>query len=145
MIDMTWNNSLITKIEIKKTRSLSLSFSNNQLMDVRDDEFVIGSGYTVPKLKLKLNGKEVTSDLVIRLDFSIRKNLTVVRKLEENVDQATNGASILAINFKAEYVLNQRFNVSVFYDRTVNRPKIALSFPQANTKFGVSVRFTLAS
>ncbi len=145
MVDMTWNNSLITKIEVKKTRNLSLSFSNNQLMDVRDDEFVIGTGYTVPKLELKLNGKTVTSDLVLRLDFSLRKNLTVIRKLEENVDQATNGASILAINFKAEYVLNQRFNVSIFYDRTVNKPKIALSFPQANTKFGVSVRFTLAS
>src|SRR5690606_6040558 len=35
--DMTWNNSLLSRFEIKKTRSLQLSFVNNQVTEVRSN------------------------------------------------------------------------------------------------------------
>ena len=33
-LDMTWKNSLLTRFEIKKSRMLSLSLSNNQLTEI---------------------------------------------------------------------------------------------------------------
>lgn len=145
MVDMTWNNSLISKIEFKKRRNLSLSFSNNQLMDMSENEIVIGGGYRISDVTFKINDKSVTSDLNLRLDISYRKNLTVIRKLEEEVDQPTAGQKVLTLKLTGDYVLNNRFNVRVFFDKIVNRPQIATTFPTANTNFGISIRFTLAS
>ncbi|MBN2680937.1 MAG: cell surface protein SprA [Bacteroidales bacterium] len=145
LLDMTWNNSLISKIEFKKRRNLSLSFSNNQLMDMSENEVVIGSGFIFRNVPLKLNGKEVTSDLNLRADLSFRKNLTVIRKLEEEVDQPTAGQKVITLKLSGDYVLNNRFNLRVFFDKDINRPQIATTFPTSNTNFGISIRFTLAS
>ncbi|MCF8295362.1 MAG: cell surface protein SprA, partial [Bacteroidales bacterium] len=54
--DMTWNNSLTTKIELKKTRNLTLSFANQQLTEMKDDEYVLGMGYRFEKVPLLIAG-----------------------------------------------------------------------------------------
>lgn len=146
-IDMMWNNSLSTKLEVKKTRNLSMTFSNNQLTDMSSDEYVIGAGYRIKDVKFYITAggskKEYKSDLNLRADFSIRNNLTILRKLEENLDQATAGQTNITLKLSADYVLSDRFNLRLFYDRIMNNPKVANTFKNSNTSFGVSVRFTL--
>ena len=44
-IDITWKNLLSTKFEFKKTRNLTLNFTNNQIIEVRNNEYVFGVGY----------------------------------------------------------------------------------------------------
>jgi cell surface protein SprA len=84
------------------------------------------------------------NDLNLTGDLSIRKNTTIIRKLLENLDQPTAGLTVISIKIAADYIINERFNVRLFFDRIVNTPVISTSFPTANTAFGVSVRFTLA-
>ena len=63
---------------------------------------------------MKLGGSRKTfkSDINVKLDFSIRENKTVLRKLIENVDQISQGQSIMSINFSVDYQFSRSFNTS---------------------------------
>lgn len=147
-VDMTWNNSLLTKFEFKKSRNLALSLTNIQLTEVKSTEFVVGAGYRFKNVKfpirLNRNKKAPVSDLNVKADVSIRDNKTIIRKMIENIDQATAGQKLTTIKVSADYVLNERFNIRLFYDRVITSPFISSSFPTDNTNAGLSLRFTLA-
>lgn len=144
--DATLQNSLLTKFEYNRDRSLSFSLSNLQVTEVRGKEFVIGSGYRFKNVKFPfaVGGKPPKSDLNVRLDLSWRQNNTVIRKMEEGVNQVTAGQDIISIKASADYVLSQRLNIRGYFERVINRPVISTTFPSANTKAGISLRFTLA-
>ncbi len=146
-IDMTLVADLNTKIEFRKARTLSLSFTNNQLIDMNSSEIIIGAGYRFNELPIiiKTNGKQqkFQSDLNLRADFSFMKMLTIIRKMREDVDQITAGQDVMGIRFSADYALNERFNLMLFYNQDINAPQISTSFRTSNIKFGVSVRFSL--
>ena len=145
--DITLLSNLNTKVELRKGRILTLSFSNNQLTDLISSELIVGAGYRFNELpiiiKTKNKQQKFQSDLNLRADVSFTKMLTIIRKLEENVDQITAGQNLMAIKFTADYALNERFNLMLFYNQDINTPQISTSFRTSNTKFGLSVRFTL--
>ncbi len=147
-LDLTWKNGITSKIEYKKSRNLALSLGNNQLTEVYNDEFVIGTGYRFNSVKLTFrsaggSSRELKSDLNLRADVSIRDNKTIMRKLIEDTNIPTAGQKIVTLKFTADYMLSDKFNVRIFFDRIVNSPFVALTFPTANTNFGISLRFTL--
>ena len=89
--------------------------------------------------------KELKSDLNLRADVEIRDNVTVMRKVLEATNEPTAGQRIITIKFTADYVLSDRFNLRLFFDRMVNnQPYIARTFPTYNTNAGFSLRFTLS-
>ncbi len=146
--DMTWNNSLLSRIEIKKSRSLSLSFVNNQVTEVTGNELVIGVGYRFKDVKLNLSSggrrQQLKSDLNVKLDLSVRDNKSILRRLDEEINQISTGNRIVSINSSADYMINQRFNLRLFFDKTITNPFISSQFPNSTTNAGVSLRFTLA-
>lgn len=145
-IDATWNikgQGLITKFEYKKDRSATLSLNNNQVTEIMGSEWVIGTGYKFEKVKLPFD-KIPASALNIRFDFSFRDNLTVIRKIVENTDQATAGQRVISIKTSADYNMTQNLTVQLYYDQVINTPKIATSFPTGNMSTGIRLRFNLA-
>jgi cell surface protein SprA len=147
-VDMTWNNSLISKLEYKRSRNLSLSFVNNQLTEVSSKEIVIGLGYRFKDVKLNISSggrkQQLKSDLNVKMDLSIRDNKTILRRLDEDINQVSTGNRMISINSSADYVINQRFNVRLFFDKTITNPFVSSQFPNSTTNAGVSLRFTLA-
>ena len=147
-VDMTWKNSLLTKVEIKKSRVLALSLANNQLTETGSQEYVIGLGYRIKDVEFKMfsggKGKKISSDLDLKLDFNVMNNKTIIRKVIEDVEQITMGQQVFKIKFSADYVVNQRVNVKAFYDRVITNPFISTTFPSSITNVGFSLRFTLA-
>lgn len=146
--DMTWENSLTTKLSIKKSRNITLGLSNNQITEMKSNELIIGLGYRFKEvpLRLKLGGGRRTfeSDINIKVDFSIRDNKTVLRKLVENTNQISNGQKVMSINISGDYQLTQKIIFRLFYDQIVNTPYISAQYPNSNIKGGVSIRFMLA-
>jgi len=148
--DMTMKNSMLARVEFKKSRNLSLSFVNNQLTEMRSNELVIGTGYrfkSVPfKVRSLATGKSVTmkSDLNVKIDFSIRDNKTILRRIEENNNQISTGTKQTSINFSADYMVSQKLNVRLFYDQTISNPHVFSQVPTSNINAGLSLRFTLA-
>jgi cell surface protein SprA len=89
-------------------------------------------------------GTKISSDLDLKIDFNLMNNKTVIRKVIEDVEQITMGQQVIKINFSADYVVNQRLNLKVFYDKVITNPFISTTFPGAITNAGFSLRFTLA-
>jgi cell surface protein SprA len=147
-LDATWNvgkQGLITKVELKKDRNASLALSNNQVTEIMGTEWVFGTGYKFAKVRMpfKLNGKNPENDMNLRFDFSMRNNLTVIRKVIENTNQATAGQRVLSIKSSMDYLLNQNVTLQVYYDHVINTPKIATSYPTANISAGFRLRINL--
>jgi len=147
-MDIMWHSDLTTRGEIKKSRNLTLSFANNQITEVLSDEYTIGVGYRFTQMDLIIKTKNAqqaySNDLNLRADLSFRKNKTVLRKIVENDDQITAGQSAFTIKTTADYMLSDRFQLRLFFDKVLNNPFTSLSFPTSNTNVGVSFRFTLA-
>jgi len=146
-VDMNWKSNLTSRFEWRKSRTVSLNLTGNQITDNRINELVLGAGYRFDDVQiiLKTGGgqKILKSDLNIRLDFSIRDNKTVARKLVEDVNQPVAGIKVFTIGATADYVLSDRFNLQLFADHTMNNPFVANTFPTSNTNFGFSLKFTL--
>ncbi len=143
-MDMTMNNSLLIKLEWKKSRNLSLSFANNQLTEISTNEYIIGAGYRFKSIEFKVFKKNFKSDLNLKLDFSLRQNKTTLRKLVEEMDQVSAGGQIISINFSADYQISEKLNFRLFYDHIINNPYVSSQYPNSNINGGISLRFTLA-
>jgi cell surface protein SprA len=144
--DMTWKNSLLTRVEIRRDRTMTLSTSNNQITEIGNMEYIIGTGYTLKDVKLPftLRGNALNSDLTLRADFSIRDSRTLIRKIVEEETQTTAGQRVYSLKITGDYVLTQALTLRLFYDWVANRPAISNSFPTSNINAGFSLRFTLS-
>ena len=147
-LDMTLKNSVLLSFEFKKDRNLSLGLTSKTITEVAGQEIIGGLGYRIPNLKLgklQIKGKPIKSDLNLKLDLSFRKNETVIRRIVEEVSQYTAGTNIISIKVSADYVISEKINIRLFYDRIINKPVISSSFPTTNTNAGISLRLTLAN
>jgi cell surface protein SprA len=146
-IDIIWVNDYTSRAAMRRTRNMTLSFANNQLTEVLSNEYTVGMGYRFTNMdmiiKTKNSQRAYSNDLNLRVDFSYRKNKTVLRKLVENDDQITGGQNTISIETTADYQLSDRFQLRVFYDKVLNDPFISQSFKTTTTNFGLSFRFTL--
>ena len=146
-IDITWLNNVTSRIEYRKTRNIALSLTNNQAMELYNNEASLGLGYRFENMKLfvktKSSQKVLNNDLNMRADITYGKTKTVLRKLVEENNQTTAGQESFSIKFSADYNLSEVFIVRLYYDRIVNSPFISNAYRTTNANFGVSFRFTL--
>ncbi len=146
--DMQWHNSLLSRIEIKKSRNLSLSFVNNQLTEVISNEFVLSMGYRFKDVQfvIKSGGRRsnLKSDLNLKLDLTVRDNKTVLRRIDEDLQQVSAGQRNIAIKSSADYRINERVELRLFYEQNILNPFISSQFPNSTTNAGLSLRFALA-
>lgn len=147
--DATWvikKNGLITKFEYKRDRSVGLSLANNQVTEIFGTEWVIGTGYKFGNVKLpwfKLNNRPIVSDLNFRFDLTIRDNVTVIRKIVENTNQATAGQNVISIRSSLDYNIGRNLTAQIYYDQMITNPKIATSYPTGNMNCGIRLRINL--
>jgi cell surface protein SprA len=150
-LDMAWVNSLLSSFEWKRSRNLVFSFDNDQLTEIFTNEIIIGLGYRFKNVRLSFislgtAGKKskYKSDLNIKADFSIARNMTILRELDQTINQISTGQQVISINFTIDYNLNQRFNLRFYFDKIINSPYVSNQYYTSNTKGGLTLRFTLA-
>ena len=148
--DMTLVNNIRLRVEYKKSRDVSMSFTNNQITEVASDEFDISSGYRIKNIKVGFvfSGmkREVVSDMNLILGFSYKNNITTLRKIVENTTQVSSGMRIFRINFSAEYQLSNMVGLRFYYEQALNRPHVkgANQYDNSNFETGIAVRLTLS-
>ncbi len=143
-LNMDWKNSLTTRIEYRRSRTIAMNMANTQVNEVNSGEIIIGAGYRFNQVPLIINQKELSSDLNVRLDFSMRNNRTVIRKLEDiSGSEITAGQRIFSLKASADYMLSDKFIIRLFYDQRITTPYISNSYPNANYNVGFSLTFTL--
>lgn len=147
-INAALKNSMTAKLEYKKQRNLTLNLSSTQLIDASTDEFVVGLGYVLKDfdviLKLKNNEQSrIKNDLKLNADLSYKDMKSLLRKIDENLTQASSGSKLVTLKIMGDYVFSSKVNIQLFYDRQLSRPLISSSFPVTATNFGLSFKFML--
>ncbi len=147
-IDLTWKNSLTTKLQYNRGRNLGLSLIDYQLTESRNQEVTGGIGYKFQNVPIpfKVNGKKkrLKNDVNFLLNISYADNLIVSEKLDQAVASLpTGGIQTISISPSFDYTVSNTVNVHVFFDKRYSTPKISNSFPIRYTDGGVTIRLTL--
>jgi cell surface protein SprA len=148
--DFELKNSLKILAEVKKDRSMSMSFDNNLMTEVQGEEFIIGTGYRIKDVSFtsKLAGNPsgiVKSDINIKLDFSYRVNKTIVRYLDYDNNQIGGGQDIWTLRLTADYYFSRNLSAIFFYDHSYSQPVISTSFPLTNIRTGFTLRYNFGN
>jgi len=146
-LDMTFNNQLSLRVELRKSRMVTLSLANIQITETLHDEYIFGVGYTFAEIPSFLrplagNAPAASSRLTMRGDFSLRDSKAFLRRLDQEA-QPSQGQRVATLKLSAEYVLNNNFTLSAFYDRMVNDPFVSTAYKTSNATFGFSLRFSM--
>ncbi|MGL5319152.1 MAG: hypothetical protein ACRC9Q_10765, partial [Bacteroidales bacterium] len=137
------------KAEVKNNRSLSLNIGSIQLVEQLSTEYVIGSGYTIPDLRIFYKGKggkqsSFKNEMKFLADIAYRRSEVLIRKIEEGYTQPTNGNSSFTLRLSADYTLSRAVNLRAFFDKQINTPLVSsTAFPVSNTSFGIAMRLML--
>jgi len=154
-IDVGLQNSMTANFQYKKSRTMTLSFANNQLTEVNGREIVIGAGYRLKGLKFTITSlsgdtnskgksKAVNNDLVFKLDIGFRRDITILHRIDENNHQVSAGQNKINIYLTADYNFSQRLSAQAFFKRDVADPFVANNFYNSTTYGGLTIRFNLA-
>lgn len=145
-LDMRLKNNMTTNFEYRKSRALSFSLANSQLAQLKEEAVVVGFGFRTTKFRFPFglfSGVKMDNDMNFKLDFSLRDRKTVIYRADVEDAEVSSGSQNITINPSVDYVLNQRFNISMFYDGNITKPYTSQTFNTSFSNFGVSLRFTL--
>jgi cell surface protein SprA len=163
-INVRTQSKITAKLEYNQERNLSLTLNNSQINEMSNKGVVIGLGFSKSgmKLPLKSQGRTIVlkNQVDFRFDLTIRDTRTIQRTPETTSSEkdpvtgefinnpASNTITAGNVNFQLKptinYLLSERLNLQVYFERTVNEPLITSSFRRSTTTFGVQLRFNLA-
>jgi cell surface protein SprA len=133
------------KFNYNKSRNLSLDMTNAQITEIKNTDYDFGFGFTTKKPPIKKwKGEPVKlleNDLTYKMDMTIRDQITIQR-LEEK-QEVTAGNFNFQLRPTVSYQYNKKLNVQLYFERTINEPKISSSFRRTTTAFGIRARFSL--
>ncbi|CAM3793241.1 cell surface protein SprA [Flavobacterium cucumis] len=149
-VDVTLKNSLKILAEIKKDRTLNMSFDNNLLTEVVGNEYIIGLGYRIKDVTINSALADnvsgiIKSDINIKADFSLRKNNTIVRYLDYDNNQLGGGQDLWSIKVTADYSFSRNLTAIFFYDHQFSQAVISTSFPITNIRGGFTLRYNFGN
>jgi len=145
-IDIRFKNNITTNLEYRQSRALSLSLTNSQLSQQNENDIVFGFGYKTKNFRFPFglfDNKKLNNDLTFKVDFSLRDNKTLIFQADVPGAQVSSGAQNITYRPEIDYVINQRFNLSLFYDSNLTRPYTSQTFNTAFTNFGINLKLLL--
>jgi cell surface protein SprA len=146
MLNVNMVNSFQFKLSIQKSRSLNLSFSNNQLTETHRQGVTFGTGYRFKDLEFHIKAgdrvHDLKSDLVVQANITYNDNKTVIRKINQGTQQISSGTKVWMAEINAEYALTTYLTLRAFFQTNINRPYIQNAYPNSTTKGGITVRFS---
>src|SRR5690606_8252035 len=146
-INMRTRSRLTANFQYKTKRDLALNISNAQITELNSKDFSMEFGYTKNNMKLpfKSEGRLIVlkNDVTFRMNVTVSDTRTIQRKIGE-LSTVTNGNINFQLRPNIIYAVNQKLNVQLYFERTINEPQVSNSYRRATTRFGVQVRFSLA-
>ncbi len=149
-LDFEMKNSFKILAEMKKDRSLSMSFDNNLLTEVQGHEYILGLGYRFKDVIFSSQLADdpsgiIKSDINVKIDFSYRNNKTIVRYLDYDNNQLGGGQNIWSAKLTADYSFSKNLTAIFFYDHSFSKPVISTSFPLTNIRTGFTMRYNFGN
>jgi len=113
-----------------------------------NDELIFGTGYRFKGLKVTFDfaGIQHTTDgdLTVRLDFSIRDNITILRGIAEERNTPSTGQRVISVTAYGEYQVTKSVSGKVFYNHTFNDPHMSNGqYKTTNIEAGIALKIML--
>ena len=149
-VEFEMKNSIKILAELKKDRTLNMSFDNNLLTEVSGNEYIIGLGYRIKDVTFNSALADnvsgiIKSDINIKADFSLRKNNTIVRYLDYDNNQLGGGQDLWSVRLTADYSFSKNLTAIFFYDHQFSQAVISTSFPTTNIRSGFTLRYNFGN
>ncbi len=145
-LNVTTKNNWTVGLEYKRSRVLKLFASSFNLTEMRNNEFQLNAGYRTTGITMpwRRNGRWVylPNDFRFDMTVSVTDNVTVIRKIDVDINRYTAGMKNIRISPSITYQVNQKINLALKYNRVVMNPKINTQFYTALTDFGIEARYT---
>lgn len=146
-VNLLTKDRLNIVMEYNSERNLGLNFSNAQVTEQTSRDFGFDLGYTKAGVKIpfKIKGRQevLENDLQFRLSTKVVDTRQVQRKIEGE-STVTNGNLNIQIRPTIGYILSKSLNITIYFDRTINDPRVTTAFRRSSTAFGGQLRFNLA-
>ncbi len=145
-INGRFKDGITANIEFRESRSLSLSVLNSQLTQQNQNVFVFGWGYHDKNFRFPFGlfaGRKQANDVNFKIDFSIQDTKTLIYQYGQQEAQVASGAQNITVRPTIDWMINQRFNMSLFYDSNITRPYTSQTFNTAFTNFGINMKMML--
>ena len=144
----TFFNDISLNAQYDDQRTLTLNSSAGQVVEASAKSFTLGGSYKIANfnqvLKLKTKQQNVNNDLTFNLNVKMSSNSSLIRKIESNTAQATNGTRTWAVNFTANYVVSKRITLGAYFDYQSNMPLVSTtSYPTTSSNYGLSINMSL--
>ncbi len=148
--DFETKGSLKFLAEMKKDRTLNMSFDNNLLTEVKGNEYTFGVGYRIKDVTISSTLADsptgvIKSDVNLKADFSIRRNETIVRYLDYDNNQLSGGQNLMSIKFTADYSFSRNFTAIFYYDHQFSKAVISTAFPLTTVRAGFTLRYNFGN
>ncbi|RYG22067.1 MAG: cell surface protein SprA, partial [Chitinophagaceae bacterium] len=145
-VDTRLRNNINASIELNRTRLLALSLANSQLAQFSENNLSFKIGYRTAKFRFPFgwfSGLRLDNNMDFNLEVAVRDNKTVIYRADVAEAEVSSGSKNITLRPTVDYVLNQRFNLRLFYDSNITKPYTSQSFNTSFSNFGFSLRVTL--
>ncbi|MEO8886804.1 MAG: cell surface protein SprA [Mucilaginibacter sp.] len=144
--DMRFKNNMTATLEYRQSRALSLSLLNSQLTQQNDKWVTVDFGYKTNNMRWPFglfNNSILKNDINFKIQFALHDSKTLIYLADVKAAQVYSGAQNITYRPSIDYSISQRFNLSFFYDSTINRPYTSQTFNTAFTNFGINLKLLL--
>ncbi len=144
--DARFKNGMTANLEYRQSRALSLSVLNSQLAQQNQTAVVIGWGYHDKSFRFPFgwfSGTTNKNDVNFKVDFSLQSTKMLIYQADVQQAQVSSGSENITVRPSIDYVINQRFNLNLFYDSNITRPYTSQTFNTAFTNFGINLKLLL--
>jgi len=146
-INLRTTSSWNLNIDYSKERNVALNLSNIQVTERSGSDVNITLGYTKAGVKIpfRIRGRKETLPNELRFNMGLRisDSKTVQRRIGES-SIVTEGLKIFRLSPTVEYNISEALQVSFYFERNVNEPRVTTSFLNSRTAFGGRIRFSLS-
>jgi cell surface protein SprA len=138
------------KLDYKTRHDVSLNVSAYQIVERISNEFGVDIGYRFENfnkvLKIpKTGGENFNNELRLSAGMSYRLSQDLIRKIQDNVTQATQGDSQSMIKITADYTMSRMLTFQAFFDRQISKPLVSsTAYPLSKSNFGISLKINFS-
>lgn len=152
-VDLTLRNGMTLTTQWRKHRGLTLSVGNARLIETRSNELNLGWSYRLSSLKALFSPSarrkamasgDAGRGISLRVDYSLRRNLSLIRQIESGYSQATIGHIDSRLSLSAEYEISRLIALRGYYEWQHHRPLVSTgNYPITTSLYGLSLRLSL--
>lgn len=144
-LDARFKNNVTANLEVGKTRMLALSMANSQLAELSENNVIFGLGYRTTKFRFPFGlfqSLKMDGIMDFKIDAAIRDQIAVIYREDAPVAEVSAGFKRITMKPSLNYILNQRFNIQLYYDTDVVKPYTSAAFRTSTSNFGFILRIT---